>query len=338
MEVKYFFGYSVNVKDVDGASLKDLHLIPAAFGSAMEAGKTALHWAASNGDLSVCEILLDWNCAIDAKDGAGDTPFHLAAYYGRTLCATTLAARGSDTRAVNDFGWNAMHLTAWQGHDETFHALAGSLPFRELLEVPDKAGHSPLHLAVLHGHTKVVQQILSHSGASTSLPGPCGYTPLHYAARQGSHEIFNLLVEHGASQDAVDEDGFTPAELVPQPDFITGELYAESDGPYAESDGPDDGKPGLGYLYQYPHAAFDPPHHGHFAMQPAHALQSPPIFQAVYPQQVRPHQAVPAPHARWHECRAWHAIHCPLSARLHRTLAPMPAPHTHPASSAPRLP
>jgi ankyrin repeat protein len=276
MKLSCFFGYSVNVKDVDGASLKDLHLIPAAFGSAMEAGRTALHWAAANGHLSVCEILLDWNCAIDAKDGGGDTPFHLAACHGRTFCATTLAARGSDTRAVNNFGWSAIHHTAWHGHDETFQALVGSLPIRELLELPDKAGHSPLHLAVLRGHVKVVQQILSH-GASTSLAGPCGYTPLHYAARQGSYDIFNLLLEHGANQLAVDEDGFTPAELTPQPDFITGELDAESDGL-------DDGKPGLGYLYQYPHAAFDSLHGGHFAIHPAHALQSAPVFQAVYPQ------------------------------------------------------
>ena len=201
----------------------------------MQAGRTPLHWAAANGHINICETLLDWDSAVDARDGMGDTAFHLAACHGRTLCAMTLAARGADTKQVNNFGWSAIHHASWHGHAETVGELVDALSLRELLDAPDQAGHRPIHLAVLRGHLKVVECVIMLGGC-TSPAGPCGYTPLHYAARQGSNEICRFLSDHGANQYSVDEDGFLPSDFSPQPvdvsaqpNFITGEVEAETE-------------------------------------------------------------------------------------------------------------
>ena len=284
-----FFICSVNVKDVDGSSLKDLYAIPAAFRTAMQAGRTPLHWAAANGHLNICEILLDWNSTVDTKDGAGDTPFHLAACYGRTTCAEILAAQGADTREVNNFGWNAIHHASWHGHADAVEDLVNSFSLQELLEAEDQAGHRPIHLAVLRGHARVVQRILA-LGGNSSPAGPCNYTPLHYAARQRGSEIFDILVDSGASMDVMDDDGFTPSDFTLQPNFITGEVESMS-----QVAGGDDHPP---VLYPMSHAILDmQPMASMGAAVALHGIQhaatfihpshDPQFFSGVYHQQVR---------------------------------------------------
>ena len=67
-------------------------------------GRTALHWAADRGHLTVVELLLDRGASVDSKDGEGQTALHYA-----TLCefpeiAVRLVSCGASLEATDDDG------------------------------------------------------------------------------------------------------------------------------------------------------------------------------------------------------------------------------------------
>ncbi|MBX2873938.1 MAG: ankyrin repeat domain-containing protein [Saprospiraceae bacterium] len=72
----------------------------------------------------------------------------------------------------------------------------------------DKAGHGPMHYAVLHDQLLVVESLLSRSAlvdlrTTTELQA----TPLMFACSRNHPEIFNLLIDHGADINAIDAKG-----------------------------------------------------------------------------------------------------------------------------------
>ena len=76
------------------------------------AGYSVLHCCANGSDrllrrAEMCQILLDYNADIDARDCQGRTPFHLAVGTGVVDCARVLRNNGADHEAVSDDGRNA---------------------------------------------------------------------------------------------------------------------------------------------------------------------------------------------------------------------------------------
>jgi len=79
--------------------------------------------------------------------------------------------------------------------------------------VADVDGWTPLFLAAYYRHEQVVRMLLSAGVKPNQVAHSSGDTPLHLAARDGPYEIVKALVEAGASIEARDEDGRTPAML-----------------------------------------------------------------------------------------------------------------------------
>lgn len=55
-------------------------------------GMSALHFAAMNNQLEICEILLQGGINMDAKTKVDRTPLHLACYYGHERVVSLLLA------------------------------------------------------------------------------------------------------------------------------------------------------------------------------------------------------------------------------------------------------
>ena len=55
------------------------------------------------------------------------------------------------------------------------------------LSKPNPDGHSPIHLALENGHTKMVRQLLHHNADLIRVKGRECMTPLHYAATTDDH-------------------------------------------------------------------------------------------------------------------------------------------------------
>ncbi len=90
-----------------------------------------------------------------------------------------------------------------------------NIPFN--VDVVDRQGRTPLHVAVQLGHTAIAELLLS-KGADVNRPVDSGQhpTPLHLAAARGDVEMIRLLLRCHADLNLKTTDGLTPRQLAVQ--------------------------------------------------------------------------------------------------------------------------
>lgn len=71
---------------------------------------------------------------------------------------------------------------------------------------------TPLHEACIHGHLKIVKEILQFN-RGVQLKDRNSNTALHYACKHNHDEIALLLIQHGALLDTINSNGETPLSL-----------------------------------------------------------------------------------------------------------------------------
>ena len=79
---------------------------------------------------------------------------------------------------------------------------------------PDEHGHSPLQLAAIHGHQRLLEALLDH-GCDPNGRAPHGQTPLFAAVQHGPQALpmVRQLIRHGADPERIDGNGETPLGL-----------------------------------------------------------------------------------------------------------------------------
>ncbi|XP_023311139.1 serine/threonine-protein phosphatase 6 regulatory ankyrin repeat subunit A-like [Anoplophora glabripennis] len=78
----------------------------------------------------------------------------------------------------------------------------------EVLDMRDKNGHTPLHLAILKGNLEVVNFLVKHK-ADVNVTDNSGRTSLQLAAKNGNLDIVKLLIDHGVDVNNQGNDGWT---------------------------------------------------------------------------------------------------------------------------------
>ncbi len=88
-------------------------------------GMTALHWAASRGNLAATRMLVSAGARLDPVTRNGNyTPLHLAAQNGRAEAVKALLAAGANVNATTSSGGaSALHFAASSGDAATIEAL-----------------------------------------------------------------------------------------------------------------------------------------------------------------------------------------------------------------------
>ena len=76
---------------------------------------TPLYNALENNNTELCTLLLDRGCDVNAKDKSQLTPFHSAAASGRTELCTLLLDRGSDVNAKDKYQETPLHSAVRSG-------------------------------------------------------------------------------------------------------------------------------------------------------------------------------------------------------------------------------
>jgi len=189
--------------------------------------RVPLHYAAFMGREKVVKLLIAKGAFLNARDDYGRTALHLAMISGDegTMVALLRSVSIAEALDIADRdGRNFLHLVAIQGLGEKAMDLGEK--FKRTLESPeqpasraahsiqpspspnqleqlraamntrDRDGRTPLHLAVLKGHTELVE-IFLHWGADTNAKDSSQGTALHFAAHYDHHQMIGLLVEHG---------------------------------------------------------------------------------------------------------------------------------------------
>ncbi|GFQ86589.1 uncharacterized protein TNCT_494191 [Trichonephila clavata] len=139
-----------------------------------------------------------------------------------------LIERTSDDKQVQDF---LDLVPIYMAKIRAVHEAVAKGQLREVRSVltrkrfalsRDHVGASPLHLAVLHGHTDVSTYIISHFPETMDGPDNEGRTPLHYATvLQDNGTLYRLLKSAGADENIEDKAGHSPKYYMTHPGILT---------------------------------------------------------------------------------------------------------------------
>ena len=126
-----------------------------------EERRELLHWAAANGNLNVCQLIIDnpIMCNKNPKDKHDLTPLHLAARNGH-LAVCKLILQNTYSLGENQ-GRTPLHEAAKSGHEDIFNEIVNFLTGRNVQNKnpQDANGFTPLHLAVTNGHHNICKLI-----------------------------------------------------------------------------------------------------------------------------------------------------------------------------------
>lgn len=120
-------------------------------------------------------------CDINARDDSGHTPFDRAVIRNFSQGISLLIREGA---------------SVWHRHRVT--------------------GNTPLHVAVSHGHEKIIQKLLCMEDTKDNIDiqNEHGYTAIHVAVFNGNYECYTLLQNAGANMTLLANDRNFLAHIV----------------------------------------------------------------------------------------------------------------------------
>ncbi len=202
-------------------------------------GNTALHRAASKGQLKSARILVQNGAALNRKNKKGETPLYLAALNGHRKLAEWLLKQGADTRPATRKGGTALLAAIRSGHPDIAALLADRplddrdlhralleaiqrrmdklavrlLPRDKLAPLKDKLGRSLLWHAADRGLDRLAAALLHKHPADIDVADKSGHTPLARAVYRGYPNLSDRLIRNKARLDRVTRDGNNLAML-----------------------------------------------------------------------------------------------------------------------------
>lgn len=177
-----------------------------------------LRAAAQTGDVAAIEKLASAGVAIDARDGHGRTPLHIATHAKQREAMRALVRLGADPRALDNQRYDTVTIAAVADDVETMRvALA--------IGADPKAITSPYDgtalIAAAHlGHDEIVR-VLIEAGAPLDHVNNLHWTALIEAVILGDggtrhQRTASHLVTAGARRDLGDRSGVTPIQMARQ--------------------------------------------------------------------------------------------------------------------------
>ena len=177
-----------------------------------KSGFTPLHIAVKEGYLDMCQMLLEHEADVRARDNKGNTPLHLALSHEHVEISGILLEYNAEVNCRNEDGSTPLLIASSNGNIGLFRSL---LPYNADPFVRDNRGNTLLHVAAFGGHLEIVRNLLDLKADVDSLNGE-GLTPSQRAVegqREGYLDIVCLLLNHGADEKVHDDSGNTLLHL-----------------------------------------------------------------------------------------------------------------------------
>lgn len=160
-EIGQFVGnpllHAVSKKDYVAAE-RLLDANPAWLTVANPTGQTALHYAASEGDERLAEIMLKRKAPPDPRTADGSTPLMTAVVRRQNGVARLLLKNGANPAHKDNGGLSVIHRAALNNNDEMIRELATAQP-ASLNLASDKELGTPLHWAISGAAVEAVQAL-----------------------------------------------------------------------------------------------------------------------------------------------------------------------------------
>ena len=177
-----------------------------------DCGNTPLHYASSNGQLSIVRYLVK-HCNIECENDSGNIPLHLACVQGNKSVVDFLASKAPESvNYCNKDGNSPLHLACRLAHPAVVKLLLEK--FHCHLRILNKLGVTPVDCAFISGEVDKqweVPRYLYHKHAAM------GYLkkedPVHWASAEGDFESIKTLMSQNNLVFTQNENGFTPMHL-----------------------------------------------------------------------------------------------------------------------------
>ncbi len=154
-------------------------------------GRTALWWAAREGQLDTVRQLIEATENPNARDIDGEAPLHAAARGGHAAVIALLLRHGADPHVTDRHGTTPLHVAVESADAESVRAL---LDGGAGVNARDDFGRMPLHQAILQGDRALAALLLDH-GAERSARY-LRRTPAQLAARAGNDALGAWLANY----------------------------------------------------------------------------------------------------------------------------------------------
>lgn len=181
---------------------------------------TPLHLAASEGHTSTIHLLISKGASAYLLNDFSYSPLHLAIQNQHLSVVSYLLSQDLclfDTATSDVSSKNVLQMALEVNHTSIIDTLLKYIPPKKkpsfkkffkhkskgrpwneiLLDTPNEAGDTPLHLAVCNGNTDIVRQ-LTLKGTHILSKNSIDYTPVHLASYHGFLDILQHLVSFGA--------------------------------------------------------------------------------------------------------------------------------------------
>ncbi|XP_048358145.1 ankyrin repeat and SOCS box protein 15 isoform X2 [Sphaerodactylus townsendi] len=152
---------------------------------------SAMHEAVKQGHNDIIALLLKNGGSVHLRDGYGVTPLGVAAEYGHCDVLEHLIHKGGDVCALADDGSSILFEAAGGGNPDCIAVL---LEYGGSGNVPNKAGHLPIHRAAYEGHYLALKYLIPVT--STTAIRKSGQSPIHSAADGQNPQCLELLIEN----------------------------------------------------------------------------------------------------------------------------------------------
>ncbi|CAG8167914.1 unnamed protein product [Penicillium olsonii] len=171
-------------------------------------GSSAMHRAATSGQLGMVKHLCSHKANSRAIDIFGNTPMFRASFNGHLEIVKFLHAHGADAdiHTLDDDHWTPIYAASTKGHLEVVKYLH---THGANIHIPDSDHWTPIYAASSHGHLEVVKYLHAH-GADIHIPDSDHRTPILTASLFGHLEVVKYLHAHGADIHIPDSDHWTP--------------------------------------------------------------------------------------------------------------------------------
>ncbi|XP_034471914.1 ankyrin-3 [Drosophila innubila] len=173
--------------------------------NATKKGNTALHIASLAGQQQVIKQLIQYNANVNVQSLNGFTPLYMAAQENHDGCCRLLLSKGANPSLATEDGFTPLAVAMQQGHEKVVAVLLES-------DVRGKVRLPALHIAAKKNDISAATMLLQHD-PNADIVSKSGFTPLHIAAHYGNVNIASLLLERGADVNYTAKHNITPLHV-----------------------------------------------------------------------------------------------------------------------------